>query len=61
MLGIFGALCLDKGKRFTLTGYVVPGCVEDWTWILWGNPSVVVAAVLARSFLDHFSQPLRDQ
>ena len=38
-----------------LTGYVVPGCVEDGTWMLWENSSVVVAVVvLARYFLDNF-------
>ena len=50
-------LCRSEG--FALTGYVVPGCVEDGTWMLWGNSSVVavVAAVvvLARYFLDNFS------
>ena len=42
-----------------LTGYVVPGCVEDGAWMLLGNSSVVVAAavvVLARLFLDKFSK-----
>ena len=40
-------------EGFALTGYVVPGCVEDWAWMLWGNSSVaVVAVVLARSFSD---------
>ena len=42
-----------------LTGYVVPGCVEDGTWMLWENSSVVVVAVvavLARYFLDNFSE-----
>ena len=42
-------------EGFALMGYVVPGCVEDGTWMLWGNSSVVavVAVVLARSFLDN--------
>ena len=37
-------------------GNVVPGCVEDGAWMLWGNYSVAVvaSAVLARSFLDNF-------
>ena len=40
-----------------MTGYVVPGCVEDGAWMLWGNSSAVVAAVvLALSFLDNFSK-----
>ena len=36
-----------------LTGYVVPGCVKDGTWMLWEKASVVVA-VLARYLLDKF-------
>ena len=40
---------------WALTGYVVHGCVEDGTWILWGNSSVV-AAVLCHSFLKNFSE-----
>ena len=41
-----------------LTGYVVPWCVEDGTWMLWENSSAVSVAVvvLARSFLDNFSK-----
>ena len=40
------------GVRIVLTGYVVPGCVEDGTWTLWENSSAaaVVVVVLARSF-----------
>ena len=52
---------LYRSEGFALTGYVVPGCVEDGTWMLWENSSVVavVAAavvVLALSFLDNFSK-----
>ena len=50
-------LFVYRSEGFALTGYVVPGCVEDGTWMLWENSSVVVvAAVLARSFLDNFSE-----
>ena len=49
-----------RSEGFALTGYVVPGCVEDGTWMLWENSSVVVVvavvAVLARYFLDNFSK-----
>ena len=48
-----------RSEGFALTGYVVPGCVEDGAWMLWGNSSVVVAVVavvLALSFLDNFSK-----
>ena len=42
-----------------VTGYVVPGCVQDGTWMLWENSSAVVAFVtLACSFLDNFSDKL---
>ena len=30
---------------FALTGYDIPGCVEDGAWMLWRNSSVVVAVV----------------
>ena len=30
-------------------GYVVPGCVEDWAWMMWENSSAVAVAVLAQS------------
>ena len=32
-------------EGFALTGYVVPGCVEDGTWMLWENSSVAVVAI----------------
>ena len=55
------AIYIYRSEGFALTGYVVPGCVEDGTWMLWENSSVVgvvavVAAVLARYFLDNFSK-----
>ena len=43
-----------RSEGFALTGYVVPGSVEDGAWMLWENSSVVAAAVLVRSFLDIF-------
>ena len=37
-----------RSEGFAVTGYAVPGCVEDGAWMLWENSSVVVAvAVLA--------------
>ena len=41
-----------RSGEFALTGYVVPGCVENGAWMLWGNSSAAAVAVLARSFLD---------
>ena len=35
-----------RSEGFALMEYVVPGCVEDGTWMLWGN-SVAAAAVAA--------------
>ena len=47
----------DKSEwGIALTGYVVPGCVEDGTWMLWENSSAAVGVVLARSLLDKFSK-----
>ena len=45
-----------RSEGFALTGYDIPGCVEDGTWMLWQNSfvAIVAAAVLARSFLDVF-------
>ena len=35
---------LYRSEGFALTGYDIPGCVEDGAWMLWGNSSVVAAA-----------------
>ena len=37
----------SRSEGFALTGYDVPGCVEDGAWMLWENSSVVAAAVAA--------------
>ena len=34
-----------QSEGFTLTGYDIPGCVEDGAWMLWENSSVAAAAV----------------
>ena len=34
-----------RSEGFALTGYDIPGCVEDGAWMLWENSSVAVAAV----------------
>ena len=50
-------ICYSLSEGFALTGFVVPGCVEDGAWVLWENYSVVVpAVVLARSCLDDVSK-----
>ena len=46
--------CTSLGRLavgIALTGYVVPGCVEDGTWILW-ETSYVAAAVVATAVLE---------
>ena len=39
----------NRSEGFALTGYDIPGCMEDGDWMLWRNSSVVVvvAAVVA--------------
>ena len=42
-----------RSEGFALTGYVVPGWVEDGTWMLLEN-SAVAATVLAQSWGDSY-------
>ena len=37
---------LYRSEGFALTGYVVPGCMEDGAWMLWENSSTIVVAVV---------------
>ena len=32
-----------RSEGFALTGYDIPGCVEDGAWMLWENSSVAAA------------------
>ena len=34
-----------RSEGFALTGYDIPGCVEDGAWMLWENSSVAVVVV----------------
>ena len=34
----------DRSEGFALMGYDIPGCVEDWAWMLCENSSVVAVA-----------------
>ena len=43
---IYIILYICRSERFALTGYDIPGCVEDGAWMLWRNSSVVVVAVV---------------
>ena len=38
---------IHRSEGFALTGYDIPGCVEDGAWMLWENSSVAVVAVVA--------------
>ena len=44
--GQFKGLYFGGGEGFALTGYDIPGCVEDGAWMLWRNSSVVVVAAV---------------
>ena len=35
----------NRSEGFILTGYDIPGCVEDGAWMLWENSSVVAVVV----------------
>ena len=37
----------SRSEGFALTGYDIPGCVEDGAWMLWRNSSVAVAVAAA--------------
>ena len=37
--------CHCRSEGFALTGYDIPGCVEDGTWMLWENSSIAVVVV----------------
>ena len=34
-------------EGFALTGYDIPGCVEDGAWMLWENSSVAAVVAVA--------------
>ena len=39
-------------EGFALTGYDIPGCMEDGAWMLWRNSSAAVAAAVAHPGLE---------
>ena len=55
-MSIYVYIYIYQIEGFALKGCVVPGCLEDGAWMLWGNSSAAAAAVavLARTFLDIF-------
>ena len=40
-------MAINRSEGFTLTGYDIPGCVEDGAWMPWENSSVVAAVAAA--------------
>ena len=42
-----------RSEGFALTGYDIPGCVDDGAWMLQENSSVVVVAVVAHPDFSH--------
>ena len=40
-------LSIGRSEGFALTGYDIPGCMEDGAWMLWENSSVAVAVAAA--------------
>ena len=43
---------INRSEGFALTGYDIPGCVEDGAWMLWENSSAAVAAAVAHPGLE---------
>ena len=41
-----------RSEGFALTGYDIPGCVEDGAWMLWENSSAVAVAAVAHPGLE---------
>ena len=42
----------DRSEGFALTGYDIPGCVEDGACMLWENSSAAAAAAVAHPGLE---------
>ena len=40
-------ICVYRSEGFALTGYDIPGCMEDGAWMLWENSSAVAVAAVA--------------
>ena len=41
-----------RSEGFALTGYDIPGCVDDGAWMLWENSSAVAVAAVAHPGLE---------
>ena len=44
---IYMYIYIYRSEGFALTGYDIPGCVEDGAWMLWENSSAVAVAAVA--------------
>ena len=45
-IALRGRLHIHRSEGFALTGYDIPGCVEDGAWMLWENSSVVIVVAV---------------
>ena len=50
---IYIYIYIYRSEGFALTGYDIPGCMEDGAWMLWENSSVVAAAAVAHPDLEN--------
>ena len=46
-----------RSEGFALTGYDIPGCMEDGAWMPWENSSVVAAAAAAAAVAAAVAHP----
>ena len=46
---------LYRSEGFALTGYDIPGCMDDGAWMLWENSSAAVAAMSPTRVWKNFS------
>ena len=42
-----------RSEGFALTGYDIPGCMEDGAWMLWENSSAVAVVAAAAAAVAH--------
>ena len=42
-----------RSQGFALTGYDIPGCVDDGAWMLWENSSVVAVVAVVVVAVAH--------
>ena len=47
-----GYIAPSRSEGFALTGYDIPGCVDDGAWMPWENSSAVAVAAVAHPGLE---------